>query len=1575
MYTLIRTRQGLGRWLAAVLAWTLMLGQFAQPVLAQTVPPALADVPIAAKVSAKPNIMFTLDDSGSMLFTYLPDYVVGNFCRSGNNITACAAIPNAASNFFYPPVLAADFNRLAYNPDVNYQPPLKYDGTPFTTTKTDAFGNQSYGAGTAQDDPWVSPQPGTMRNLTAKVPVVLYCNTDWPLTAGANFALNPDAGDSNGEYLAGSGAWCRINGTAYDANANGAPAVTNDYNYPYNSSTGATGTQYFFRNLSFKQLWCDLTSPKWPHAGTGTACVTTCSAGVTVTTPQTCNVTGTTSACCTGVGSPAGCPGASTYTPAGCNTSLLYCSPGLGSAPECIGGCACNQRVNGNAAKCSITGAGCNCTGVGCVPVNPNNPSCPDQVTGCTLGGTLTTTCKASTVACNSFTWDPVAGAPTTTTLLQDANGAGEVCRHNNQTYVIGGVAGPFKYSAGAAAYPGDVSPANAAAGQTGKFNQAATAAGCPTIGTTVNVPRHYYTISSVQFCNAVDGIANDVWKGFGTGACQTKNDFVNYKNVKYGTFTKISIINDGRTFAYTDQVTGAAMARSYAQETQNYANWYSYYRSRILATKTSTAIAFSFLDDTYRVGFHNLGTELPPYGATATAPVLVNVNDWILGVGKQRDLWYQALFAIAPTNGKTPTNSAMLRIGNLFETGGAGGLPNPDVNPLPAGATDPIQLSCQSNYHILFTDGTTNQLAQPNVVGERDDVVPVIGASIVDNPPDNVMPNIRALAGLAWPTVAGPGPYVAPTYPSPFREDPANKQINTLADIAMYYWIRDLRPGMKNDVPAPSAKGSTPTYAADLDPTKDIAWWQHLNFSAISFGAEGVLDASNISNTIKSVSAGTTKWPNMTPNVFAPTNPAGSTGASAVDDLWHATVNGRGKFVSAKSPLEVSYGLASILAGIQNQRKSRVAAAFGGQVLDATNNTIYESTIEPGWAGDVLRVTIDPKDGSEVATVWQAQPLLNALVKPSVPGDEPWFAKRKVVTRNDSTGTGIPFLFSKLSAAQLNSLSPDPTQQQKIIAYLRGGTTFGPGPTPTVIEGTGIGQFRDRSGFGYLGDITNAQALFVDVPNRPYKDINDPGYSTFVAAKAARLPKVYAAANDGMLHSFDAATGQEDFAFIPSALFRGVAGNVLTQDVSGIQALTYQDGGVPIYHHHFYVDSSPRAGDVDFGGGDWHTILVGGLGKGGNTYYALDITDSGAVDESAAAAKVLWEWRNPDNDDDAAHNHKLGTTPAYTYGRPVIVKTRAYGWTVLVTSGYNNKSGVGTLYMLNPKTGAVMNQLSTGTGSGANPSGFAQIHAFVKDESNQIAEQVYGGDLFGNLWRFDVSDPNPANWKVVLFAKLTDSGGVGQPITTAPQIEVDLNNGINRYVLIGTGRLLDTSDLTNPAVPQQQTAYAIRDGTLSTILVAGLPIQPRVTLDSQLYTALGTIVGGAPNGWYSDLPTSPSERIVEDVNADVNIFAFIGTQVPNDPCLIALPATLYARDYTTGRSLLQDSGGAQVASIAMASGAVGGTLVGRVDPVTGAQSLGWLVSTEVPGSKPIDIINPITGPGNRLSWRLLTGQ
>ena len=171
---------------------------------------------------------------------------------------------------------------------------------------------------------------------------------------------------------------------------------------------------------------------------------------------------------------------------------------------------------------------------------------------------------------------------------------------------------------------------------------------------------------------------------------------------------------------------------------------------------------------------------------------------------------------------------------------------------------------------------------------------------------------------------------------------------------------------------------------------------------------------------------------------------------------------------------------------------------------------------------------------------------------------------------------------------------------------------------------------------------------------------------------------------------------GTELFAFIPRGLFRGVAGAAATEDVTAIQALTYQDGGVPIYHHHMYVDSSPRAADVDFGNGagDWHTIVVGGLGKGGNSYYALDLTDLNVPDEAAAANKVMWEWTNPDSD--VVPGQKLLGRPAipgFTFGRPVIVKVRDAGyptgrWVVIVTGGYNNFSGKGKVFFIDAATG-----------------------------------------------------------------------------------------------------------------------------------------------------------------------------------------------------------------------------------------------------------------------------------------------
>ncbi|HYQ99998.1 MAG TPA: PilC/PilY family type IV pilus protein, partial [Casimicrobiaceae bacterium] len=1100
-------------------------------------------------------------------------------------------------------------------------------------------------------------------------------------------------------------------------------------------------------------------------------------------------------------------------------------------------------------------------------------------------------------------------------------------------------------------------------------------------------------------FCDNVDTTVNGPWRGFGTGVCKPSNDLTRYQNVQYGQFHRVALVA-GRTYDYTDQTTSLPSTRTFAQETANYANWYAYYRLRILAAKTTSTLAFNLLDDTYRVGFHTLGEEPPPIGPTPTSqpPAWVDVADFKSGAGNQKNLWWNALFAVPTvTKVKTPSLSALLRVGNLFETGGASGLPA-SVYPLPAGAKDPLKdasgnvVSCQSNYHIEMTDGFTNQIALPVFAGERDDVTPAAwpAAGLLPDGsanPDNTMPDL---------------PPSSP-WPPPFRW--GTKAVpDTLADIAMYYWARDLRPGVKDDVP--SWSGKTPN---DVDPTKDVAWWQHVQFSAISFGSAGTLDVDNQGATLAAMQPPPTgvnlQWPDLT-NPNMPQLPIGNKGAVAIDDLWHATVNARGQYVFATSPLEVQYGLGAILAGISNQRKSRAGAAFSGQVLSSTNDIIYEPTIEQGWAGDLLKVQIDanpksPTAGQEIATLWRASPVLwdrtlnTGQIAPKFVGDEPWmdetkrrivswFGNKKVAFRATAAGA-LP----ALDASQLATLSGNGFMQRRMVAYLRGGTTYtttaaDPAPAGTVmtIEGTGIGQFRKRS--GPLGDISNAQPLVVSAPYDPpiFNTGADPGYAGFVAAQKAAgyKDRIVAAANDGMVHVFDSTDGHEVFAYVPSSLFRNSVD--ASGRPTGIQALTFQDGGVPLYHHHFYVDASPRTADVDCdnagacgGGSSWRTIVVGGMGKGGDAYYALDLTDGDATDETQAAAKLLWEFHDSDW--------------KYTYGRPIIVKTYQYGWTVIVTSGYNNASGEGRIYLLNPTTGKPQNPAQpyiatpkvtcTAPDGSTETSGLAQINGFTKDFHNQFVEQVYGGDLCGNVWRFDLTATSGGYPPPQLFAVLTDPGGNVQPITTAPQIEIDLANGVDRYVFIGTGRLLDVSDLSIPTTPQPQTMYAIRDGKLETPIPDGdptLPIAPRATM-AAVPAGGAAVPGGAPNGWYHDLPDGTggtiAERVVVDVEADVNTVAYIGTQVTNDPCTIALPANIYAREFATATSLINDPLTGWFTHDN--AGGVGMQIVGYQDPSTGEITLAGLLSHEIPGTKPISFKNPSTFGRNRMSWRLLTGE
>jgi type IV pilus assembly protein PilY1 len=617
--------------------------------------------------------------------------------------------------------------------------------------------------------------------------------------------------------------------------------------------------------------------------------------------------------------------------------------------------------------------------------------------------------------------------------------------------------------------------------------------------------------------------------------------------------------------------------------------------------------------------------------------------------------------------------------------------------------------------------------------------------------------------------------------------------------------------------------------------------------------------------------------------------------------------------YYEANNAVNMVAGLKSAFVSISSA-VSQKSTSFSFSLPNVSSGTqsfgaSYDSA---GWTGTVagFTLTFDATTGAPIQTpAWctsvcsPAAPLSNTL-QTQLAGTG-WQTGRQVVTWNGSVG--VPFELANLTTPQITALSSlgyssvtCNTTSCPYLNYLRGDQSN------EIATATGLHAFRSRGVL--LGDIVDAGLTPVATPQQTFSDANNPGYVEFKAFWAPPLPAtpvrptmVYAGGNDGMLHAFNGDTGVEQFAYVPSALFAGPNG---TPQVDGLAQL-----GNPNYVHHNYVDATPAAFDVDMnhtlgasGLPDWHTILVGGLGKGGKSYYALDITDprpTSMATEAAVASKVLWEFTDP--------------TMGYSYGVPVVVKTIKYGWVVILTSGYDNSDGNGYLYFINPKTGALLEKVQTPSAS----SGLTQASAFVKDFSDETADSVYVGDLNGQVWRFDLTEPVPTNAypQPVLLATATDSSsGAQQPITTAPLIEIHPVTR-KRYVMFGTGVLLAVTDVSNT---QQQSFYAIIDGTAAGFNAIGAPIT-RANLTTITSSVAGAqTTSGSPNtipptskGWVTDLGNDATSgvgwRVILNPQAFNGIVTFATSlTTATDPCSPQGSSRVYAIDYATVSSVLQ---------------------------------------------------------------------
>jgi type IV pilus assembly protein PilY1 len=213
-------------------------------------------------------------------------------------------------------------------------------------------------------------------------------------------------------------------------------------------------------------------------------------------------------------------------------------------------------------------------------------------------------------------------------------------------------------------------------------------------------------------------------------------------------------------------------------------------------------------------------------------------------------------------------------------------------------------------------------------------------------------------------------------------------------------------------------------------------------------------------------------------------------------------------------------------------------------------------------------------------------------------------------------------------------------------------------------------------------------------------------------------------------------------------------------------------------------------------------------------------------------------------------------------------------------------------------------------------------------------------------VWRFDLSEPaldslgvvTPAYPTPTLFATLTDSSGNPQPITTAPRIAESLDStglGTLRWVFVGTGQFLNITDLTNT---QQQTFYALRDGTGPAPSTTSLPLT-RSALQANTDLTQGLVLNDSSTGWYFDLPGSAgtnggTERVVTnpDTNTGTGTVAWATLIPSSDPCLLL--GEIYATNFSGFTQIISSSGTAQVSiqvtsaptGIQIATGTSGGS-------------------------------------------------
>ena len=681
--------------------------------------------------------------------------------------------------------------------------------------------------------------------------------------------------------------------------------------------------------------------------------------------------------------------------------------------------------------------------------------------------------------------------------------------------------------------------------------------------------------------------------------------------------------------------------------------------------------------------------------------------------------------------------------------------------------------ISCRKSYVMLLTDGDYNRFDSAGVLlggsPDLDNVPRVLGDGVTNYDPTQPYANIYKQTQDQTFTAT-----------NHLQVTGQLTNFNTLSDLAFHYWAKDsdgnsANNNVKPDMRVNAAENGISSF---WNPKNNPATWQHVSTYTIGYGATAsgwslspkLAPSENLANSVdlQRLMSGSLSWPHQNRNQ-----------TRIQQEMMHAAINGRGKFYPAKTQQDLIDAIKDMLSDVIQVPERHVTSAIGSSLSSFADSSAFFTTYDSDkWSGDVGAATLLAAGGVAATGPWGTNTAASLLATNT--SRHIWTSKTVA-----SVFSGESFSWANLSADQQTALRGTATIDatttqlgQDRLDYVKGVRTK---------EGT---PFRQRASL--LGDIVNSKVWFMKgVPNGGYLSAD---YLNFVAAQKAisRKDAVYVGANDGMLHAFDAANGQELFAYVPQGAYSGLA--------------SLSDS---TYAHRYFVDGSPFTADfcknptpTGCAAADWSTALVGFMGAGGKGYFVLDVTSPTAM----AANKVVMDTTATVDPDIGYIFQEPVTEKSNPMASRQVVRMNNGKWALVIGNGYNSTDEKAVL-IIQYLDGTVTKIYADATAGGGNGLSAPRLIDLNGDFRPDVA---YAGDLKGNLYKFDIASAVEGNWKVAgggAMFKAVSSTNVVQPITSAPAYTIHPGGGL--VVSFGTGQNLTIADRSDTTT---QSFYGVYD-------------------------------------------------------------------------------------------------------------------------------------------------------------------